>query len=81
MGTELMVHRVTRIKVMVSQPKTDVVGKNYCTGHINIESEDGDVKVVTFGVGVEEGSDIPAVTAVYPFVELERPEVESTGEA
>ena len=66
-------HRVTSVKVHVGEPQPDCTGEMYAVTKIYIQTEDeGEHMVTLFSA---RGFDNPQ-TPVYPFVEMERPNVE-----
>ena len=81
MSNNTNLHQITNLRIMVSEPREDVVGRVYCVTKCIAEDEDGRVhEMVLFGKGIqfEEGIEALEVkkkarTQVHPFVEYERP--------
>jgi hypothetical protein len=69
---ELSIHRVTSVVAHVGEPQDDLAGEKYAVTKIIIHTKDEEHQVVLFGA---RNFDNPQ-TPVYPFVELERPNVE-----
>jgi hypothetical protein len=68
---EVTIMNVKSVKATVSQPK-DCLGTPYCTTRLEIETTSGPVRITLIG----ESSSKDPMHRVYPFVELERPDVE-----
>lgn len=70
----LSIHRATGVKVLVTEPRVDVIGRKYCVTKIIVSKEDGtSIGIDIFGNGHPEHEEVDTALEVYPFVELERP--------
>lgn len=74
---ELGIHRVTSVVANVGQPQKDIAGDPYAVTIIKIHTEDGEEHQITL-YGARD-FDNPQ-TPVYPFVEMERPDVSEPNE-
>lgn len=69
---DFSVHRVTSVVAKVGEPQKDCTGELYAVTKITIHTQDGEEHGITLFGGRD--FDNPQ-TAVYPFVEMERPNV------
>lgn len=77
--SETSIHRVTSVKALVGEPQEDIMGERYCVTKIEITTEEGyDHRITLFGARAKLDLDLDGnpQTAVYPFVEMERPNVD-----
>jgi hypothetical protein len=79
MSHNISIHKVTKVRAVVSEPRNDIMGNRYCVTKILVTCEEGGelqhlIEIDLFGKGhAIDAKDIDTATEVYPFVELERP--------